>query len=147
VIHLSSKLIVSFSPSDVEGLEDARPSQLNEMEISPSGFGIHFPAVDADLYIPGLCGPYPFAATQIAVVCIPAGGGPSPAQAQPPPGEGGAEEGIPPGAGRGGRGGPGGPLVKAGNYTVTLGRLLNGVVTPLGKPQTVEVVPLEPSNR
>jgi hypothetical protein len=54
VVHLSSKLIVSFSPSDVEGLEDARPSQLNEIEISPSGFGIHFPAVDADLYLPGL---------------------------------------------------------------------------------------------
>ena len=54
VIHLSSKLIVSFSPGDVEGLEDARPSQLNQIEISPSGFGIHFPAVDADLYIPGL---------------------------------------------------------------------------------------------
>ena len=54
VIHLSSKLIVSFSPVDVEGLEDTRPSQLNQIEISPSGFGIHFPAVDADLYIPGL---------------------------------------------------------------------------------------------
>jgi hypothetical protein len=54
VIHLSSKLIVSFSPGDVEGLEDARPLQLNQIEISPSGFGIHFPAVDADLYVPGL---------------------------------------------------------------------------------------------
>ena len=54
VIQLSSKLIVSFSPGDVEGLEDARPSQLNQIEISPSGFGIHFPAVDADLHIPGL---------------------------------------------------------------------------------------------
>jgi hypothetical protein len=54
VIQLSSKLIVSFSPSDVEGLEDATPSQLNEIEISPSGFGIHFPAVDADLYVPAL---------------------------------------------------------------------------------------------
>jgi len=54
VLRLSSKLIVAFSPADVEGLEDARPSQLNEIEISPSGFGIHFPAVDADLYIPGL---------------------------------------------------------------------------------------------
>src|ERR1044071_5564814 len=54
VVHLSSKLIVSFSPVDVEGLEEARPSQLNEIEISPSGFGIHFPAVDADIYVPGL---------------------------------------------------------------------------------------------
>ena len=54
VIELSSKLIVSFSPSDVEGIEHATPSQLNEIEISPSGFGIRFPAVDADLYVPAL---------------------------------------------------------------------------------------------
>ncbi len=54
VIHLSSKLIVSFLPADVEELKDARPSQLNKIEVSPSGFGIHFPALDADLYVPGL---------------------------------------------------------------------------------------------
>jgi len=54
VVHLSSKLIVSFSPGDVEGLEDAIASQLQDIEISPSGFGLHFPAVDADLYVPGL---------------------------------------------------------------------------------------------
>ncbi len=54
VLQLSSNLIVSFSPTDVEGLEDAKPSQLAEIEISPSGFGLHFPAVDADLYVPAL---------------------------------------------------------------------------------------------
>jgi hypothetical protein len=54
VIHLSSKLIVSFAPEDAQGLENARPSQLSKIEISPSGFGLHFPAVDADLYVPGL---------------------------------------------------------------------------------------------
>ncbi|MGA3187318.1 MAG: DUF2442 domain-containing protein [Bryobacteraceae bacterium] len=54
VIHLSSKLIVSFSPADAEGLEGARPSQLKEIEVSPSGSGIYFPALDADLYVPGL---------------------------------------------------------------------------------------------
>jgi hypothetical protein len=54
VIELSSKLIVSFSSSDVEGIEHATPSQLHEIEISPSGFGIHFPAMDADLYVPAL---------------------------------------------------------------------------------------------
>ena len=54
VIHLSSKLTVSFSPADAEGLEDAQPSQLKEIEISPSGYGNHFPAVDADLDVPGL---------------------------------------------------------------------------------------------
>ena len=54
VIDLSSKLSVSFSPRDVQGLEHARPSQLNEIEISASGFGIYFPAIDADVYVPGL---------------------------------------------------------------------------------------------
>ena len=54
VVHLSSKLIVSFSPHDAQGLEKAKPSDLNEIEISPSGFGIHFPKLDADLYLPGL---------------------------------------------------------------------------------------------
>ena len=54
VIHLSSKLLVSFSPRDAQGFEDAEPSQLDAMEISPSGFGIHFPKLDADLYIPSL---------------------------------------------------------------------------------------------
>ena len=54
VIHLSSKLIVSFAPEHAQGLENARPSQLKQIEISPSGFGLHFPAVDADLYVPSL---------------------------------------------------------------------------------------------
>jgi len=54
VIHLSSKLIVSFSPHDAQGLKGAKPSQLDVIEISPSGFGIHFPKLDADLYLPGL---------------------------------------------------------------------------------------------
>ena len=53
-IHLSSRLIVAFSPEDAQGLEHARPSQLQNVEISPSGLGIHFPELDADLYIPGL---------------------------------------------------------------------------------------------
>lgn len=54
VIGLSSKVTVSFSPRDAQGLEHARPSQLDEIEISPSGFGIHFPKLDADLYVAGL---------------------------------------------------------------------------------------------
>ena len=54
VVQLSSNLMISFSPTDVEGLEDAKPSQLAEIEISPSGFGLHFPAIDADLYVPAL---------------------------------------------------------------------------------------------
>lgn len=54
VIRLSSNLDVSFLPGDAQGLEKATPSQLNEIEISPSGLGIHFPKLDADIYLPAL---------------------------------------------------------------------------------------------
>jgi Protein of unknown function (DUF2442) len=54
VIDLSSRLTLSFSPNDVQGLEHAKPSLLDEIEITPSGFGIHFPKLDADLYVPAL---------------------------------------------------------------------------------------------
>lgn len=54
VVELSSKLAVSFRPQDAQGLEKARPAELAEIEISPSGFGLHFPRLDADLYVPGL---------------------------------------------------------------------------------------------
>jgi hypothetical protein len=54
VIDLSSKLTLSFSPEDAQGLENAKPAQLERIELSPSGFGVHFPELDADLYIPGL---------------------------------------------------------------------------------------------
>ena len=54
VIHLDSRLDIAFSPHDAQGLEDARPEQLEPIEISPSGFGIHFPKLDADLYLPAL---------------------------------------------------------------------------------------------
>ena len=54
VVHLSSRLDVAFSPQDAEGLEGATPEQLAPIEISPSGFGIHFPKLDADIYLPTL---------------------------------------------------------------------------------------------
>jgi len=54
VVDLISRLSISFSPRDAQGLERAKPSQLDEIEISPSGFGIYFPKLDADLYVPGL---------------------------------------------------------------------------------------------
>jgi hypothetical protein len=54
VIDLSSGLSISFKPRDAQGLEEAKPGQLHNIEISPSGLGLHFPALDADLYLPGL---------------------------------------------------------------------------------------------
>ena len=53
-VSLSSHLVLGFLPADVEGLEHATPAQLAAMEICPSGFGLHFPALDADIYLPGL---------------------------------------------------------------------------------------------
>jgi hypothetical protein len=54
VIRLDSGLEVAFSPRDAQGLESARPSQLSEIAISPSGFGIYFPKLDVDIYLPAL---------------------------------------------------------------------------------------------
>jgi hypothetical protein len=54
VVTLSSGLELAFSPKLVQGLEHARPTDLADTEVSPSGLGIHFPHLDADVYIPGL---------------------------------------------------------------------------------------------
>jgi len=54
VIRLSSNVEVSFSPRDAQGLEHAKAAQLEDIKISPSGFAIHFPKLDADIYIPAL---------------------------------------------------------------------------------------------
>jgi len=43
VLALSSKVDVMFAPGDAEGLEKATPAELEKIEISPSGFGVHFP--------------------------------------------------------------------------------------------------------
>jgi len=54
VIRLNSKLDLAFSPRDAQGLENAKPEDLSPIQISPSGFGLHFPKLDADIYLPAL---------------------------------------------------------------------------------------------
>jgi hypothetical protein len=54
VIRLSTSVDIAFSPRDAQGLEKATAAQLAEIKISPSGFGIYFPKIDADLYLPAL---------------------------------------------------------------------------------------------
>ena len=54
VIDLSTGIEVAFRPHDAQGLENAKPNQLDVIEISPSGLGIHFPKLDADLFVPAL---------------------------------------------------------------------------------------------
>lgn len=54
VISLSSGLDISFAPRDAQGFEHATPADLVDAEISPSGLGVHFPKIDADVYLPAL---------------------------------------------------------------------------------------------
>jgi hypothetical protein len=54
VIELESGIGITLSPKDVQGLQDAEPDQMTDVEISPSGLGIYFPKLDLDLYVPGL---------------------------------------------------------------------------------------------
>lgn len=54
VISLESGLELAFSPKHAQGLEHAHPADLVDAEITPSGLGIHFPRLDADLYLPAL---------------------------------------------------------------------------------------------
>ena len=54
VIMLSNDIEVSFPATSAQGLEHATPTDLEAIEISPSGLGLHFPKVDADIYLPAL---------------------------------------------------------------------------------------------
>ena len=56
LVTLGSGLMVGFRPADVQGLERATVTDLSEIEISPSGLGLRFPSVDADVYLPALLG-------------------------------------------------------------------------------------------
>ena len=54
VVELSTEAEVAFAPRDAQGLEAATPEDLAEIAIDPPGFGLHFPRLDADLYLPAL---------------------------------------------------------------------------------------------
>jgi uncharacterized protein DUF2442 len=54
IVSLASGLDIGFAPHAAQGLERARPADLAAIEVSPSGFGLHFPKLDADIYLPAL---------------------------------------------------------------------------------------------
>lgn len=54
VVALSSGVELAFPPRLAEGLSGAQPNDLDEIEITPTGLGLHFPRLDADLYVPAL---------------------------------------------------------------------------------------------
>lgn len=54
VIRLGTGLELAFPPRLAQGLEQAKPEDLDAIEITPTGLGLHFPKLDADIYLPAL---------------------------------------------------------------------------------------------
>ncbi len=54
VIALNTGIEIAFSPHCIQGMEKSSPADLSEIEITPSGFGVHFPKIGMDIYVPAL---------------------------------------------------------------------------------------------
>ena len=54
VVQLSTGVEVTFPVTLAERLANASPEDLAQIEISPTGLGLHWPRLDADLYVPAL---------------------------------------------------------------------------------------------
>lgn len=54
IVRLSTGVELGLRPQDVEGLEKASPEDLSEIEIEAMGLGLHWPRIDADLYLPAV---------------------------------------------------------------------------------------------
>jgi hypothetical protein len=54
VVNLNTGVQIAFPTRLVEGLAEASPDDLAEIEISPAGLGLHWPKLDADVYVPAI---------------------------------------------------------------------------------------------
>lgn len=54
LVTLGEGIDLSLDPSSLQELQGAKPGDLTAIEISPSGRGLHFPKLDADIYLPAL---------------------------------------------------------------------------------------------
>ena len=54
VVSLHNGVELAVPTYLVEGLAGADPADLAEIEITPAGLGLHWPQLDADVYVPGL---------------------------------------------------------------------------------------------
>src|SRR6266436_4720291 len=54
IVRLTTGVELGFAPRDVEGLQHASVDDLKVIEVEAFGLGIHFPKLDADLYVPAL---------------------------------------------------------------------------------------------
>jgi hypothetical protein len=54
IVRLTTGIELGFAPRDIEGLQHASAEDLKMIEVEGFGLGIHFPRLDADLYVPSL---------------------------------------------------------------------------------------------
>ncbi|AMK16661.1 MULTISPECIES: DUF2442 domain-containing protein [Sphingobium] len=54
VVDLTNGCTFAFPPRLGQGLENATADQIASVEVSPSGYGLHWEQLDTDLSIPGL---------------------------------------------------------------------------------------------
>ncbi len=54
VVKLNTGVELAFPADLAEGLHGASENALSQIEITPSGLGLHWPKLDADLYVPAL---------------------------------------------------------------------------------------------
>jgi hypothetical protein len=53
-IVFNTGIVVAFRPEIVQGLDGATVKQLSNIVVTPSGSGLYFPDIDADVLIPAL---------------------------------------------------------------------------------------------
>ena len=54
IVRLTTGVELGLAPRDVEGLQHASADDLKVIGVEAFGLGIHFPKLDADLYVPAL---------------------------------------------------------------------------------------------
>lgn len=54
VVSLNSGVIIMVPVHLMQELADADPAALGDIEIAPSGLALHWPSLDADVYVPSL---------------------------------------------------------------------------------------------
>lgn len=54
IVRLTTGIELGFAPQDAEGLQNATADDLKAVKVESFGLGLHFPTLDAGLYVPAL---------------------------------------------------------------------------------------------
>lgn len=54
VVRLNTGIEIGFAPADAQGFENATPAALVNVEITEFGLALHWPMLDADVWVPSL---------------------------------------------------------------------------------------------